>query len=60
MLCFVGMVMDAEGALLQIDGSGNFLVATWNIRNSQNRGLESSLQASEATNLDLAFRQKLS
>ncbi len=35
------------------DGSGSIAVASWNIRNGRNGGLESALQAMEALGVDL-------
>jgi hypothetical protein len=47
------MVATASRSPLQTDGSRSIAVASWNIRNGCNGGLESTLQAIEAMSVDL-------
>jgi hypothetical protein len=47
------MALTASRPLSQTDGSGSITVATWNIRNSRDGGLESALLAIEAMDVNL-------
>ncbi len=47
------MALTASHPPSQTDGSGSIAIASWNIRNGCNGGLESTLQATEAMGVDL-------
>jgi hypothetical protein len=49
------MALTASHPPSRTDGSGSIAVASWNIRNGCNGGLESTLRAMEAMDVDLGI-----
>lgn len=49
------MVQTAQRTPSRADGSGSIAVASYNIRNGRNGGMESALRAMEALGIDLGI-----
>ena len=49
---------DPEKAPSRPEGSGTFALASWNIRNGRNGGLESAARALDSLGADIAFLQE--